>query len=359
MVYIIGVSLGAIILGVLSGKKVFGSEYVIKTHISRGHWFLPVIQSVLVVSCCMTGEMFVSHLIKNTAGNSDYYGWWLFNLAIENGVLIVILLPIVLYFFSKAAKEERLDAFEEYSPNAVKVCVSVLVWLICLGLIFQLKGEYLEVKNDATSTFFFNRIVMWAIAPLGIFIEFGNKQKRANKFVADGKIKWKEVALTLWAFVKKWVAAVLSLVVAAVIIILSISAQDLAFTLARYFLLGIIVYAVVILTTKSILFPSYKKSVKRFKRIKENDNKKHRFGRMKYRYSNKTLTIDPVDILHPGHENDSIFLNLIQAETKEDYEMEDALKHLMRRFESQQEYIHKAVKECDDSVLANNGKGNL
>lgn len=329
-----------IIIGWDSGRREFASPPTVNAQTTRKPWIAPAIKAYLIIYISVFIEAGVAHLLRLALGMLDIYFFKLLSMVVENGIGVVILWPFVFKLFDKRLREAGIDNQKEYSETASKISASLLVWIVCIILLIRFKDGF--DASNSNSLFFFNRIIMWLIAPLGEFIIFQEK-KTLKKERVNIKEKWHSIS----AFLRKNSPIIIGMVCAFVFVFFSFWYQEVALEAIQYFFLWLAACTISYGAVKTILSPSLNSSKKRFIRKASRRRNKGRFGWMNYEFIDHRLTINAVKVENPKKDKDEEFEKLFGKIVKEDCDKEEALKILEERFTIQHQYMESVVNATD------------
>lgn len=335
-------------LGILEAKEWMKKPLVIKFPYSPENWIPPILFSFAMLLALFAIELGGVFWFCEKYCASCKMEDMVFK-ALENGLAIPFICAAVSRVFEKMVEMQNLDYLELYSKKVSKICFSILMISfsgIMLGwcLIF---GK----QADPFYPYLANRIIMWFISVLGIWIGFGfgceGRIERENRKIreANSKIITPEIKRKFWGPI------LICLFMCD--LMMAISFNKTVSNIILVLLIGVMAF-VLTLVLRVLGDKDYylapNKGLDSFLKAKgEYEAKgsgKGQYGRIHYKIENNDLIIEEMNVNYEEHQEDQSFKNLFGKQNEKFTDLDEAFKKIEKLHKEQGAYIKKGYEDC-------------
>lgn len=256
---IIGI-LAGIVLGIWLWKE-YLKPIEIKYKVSSKEWIFPNLVTFVVLLFCIVMEMAFGGWVSGI--ETDNNVCWTIIQIFNNGVLVIPVILFTSWIYSIMIKSRGLDYSVAYDENLKKVYFTMACSVVCLFLIIVIWEPWHSDAYEETGIFI-NRIVMWIMNTICIWVGFGMFGKGRIIIEVD-KVREKELSLGdkiklykeyyVYFFLTGGIALILLIVFA-----LNEGLHNFIIVLGVAFIIPLVIWSIVL---KNSYCPAEKRSKKR------------------------------------------------------------------------------------------------
>ena len=233
-----------------------------------------------------------------------------------------------------SVKRLKLDRSDLFSPQVGKVCILMTLPLIIIRMLI--------IVFDSANEFIINRLIMWVITIMGIWVGFNfeeNIHRNKERFNLLKIIRDKKT-LHFW----------LPIILIVFVLIILVYTIDTTFV-NNAFIISIPSFMIssilMCMLYKKMYNPSEKDSIKKLTKVyneyEQNNHisSKTNFGWMVYYLKDKRIYLEKINIKYDGHEEEKEFKDLFDSYDFEFESYEELKRYLSDRRKKQLDYIEK------------------
>ena len=324
-----------IILGLLLGigliSYILLNPIEIKPSYSVLDWVIPIAGIILAFLVLFIIEIGIANSVEGLKDNKNCYIVYLF---LYNGILIPFFALIISRIFMFSVKRLKLDRSDLFSPQVGKVCILMTLPLIIIRMLI--------IVFDSANEFIINRLIMWVITIMGIWVGFNfeeNIHRNKERFNLLKIIRDKKT-LHFW----------LPIILIVFVLIILVYTIDTTFV-NNAFIISIPSFMIssilMCMLYKKMYNPSEKDSIKKLNKVyneyEQNNHisSKTNFGWMVYYLKDKRIYLEKIYIKYDGHEEEKEFKDLFDSYDFEFESYEELKRYLSDRRKKQLDYIEK------------------
>lgn len=182
-----------IVIGILTGiglvfilKKDLFKPIEIKPDDSSKEWIFPNLVTFVVLIFCVFAELIIVAIVSEI--RADNRICWLFIQMLKNGLLVVPIILLTSWIYTKMVRARDLDYSIAYDETLKKVYFTMACIVACLMMIGMCWEQFLG-QNYEGAELFVSRIVMWVLNTICIWAGFGIMGKGRLEIEADKEEK--------------------------------------------------------------------------------------------------------------------------------------------------------------------------
>lgn len=349
------------LLGVCVSIVVIRKPIVIRFKVNSLDWCMPILVMFVMFSIAFILETALNDIVQMHVKSDEEIVRIICKL-IDGGIIVPFISYILSWAFGRLVEKMDLDISEAYSEVLSKITFSVIILVHCFCFFLVIHNEY--SIDDASVQSMINRIVIWSISVVGIWMSIGdNCEGRIQRYkneLKDSKKVFKGSEATSYYVI----FGLFLFFVSAVYILSYMNIEESVFILEIimnviwYFAIGsmLILFGAIWFTK-----PSKKRSDKILKRlIKRYNHKEETVLGVKKRYENVSFCITkdneqfkikifdrPVIYIGKEEEIENLFGEKSYSIEQIEYGlMRDVLEKVVK---DRNEYIRIAFEECRNS----------